>query len=53
MSPVAYQDLPDGPIDINSKFGKTLRNQTMEAGKPVTEVYRGWEKDYEKGKQKQ
>jgi len=44
--------LPNGPIDINSKEGKALIQQTIEAGRagtPVKEVYKGWQKDYLKG----
>jgi RHS repeat-associated protein len=53
MVPPAYQNLPNGPIDINSKQGKALKEQTIYAGQtgqPVTEVYKNWKKDYEKGK---
>ncbi|KIX21483.1 hypothetical protein SY27_07185 [Flavobacterium sp. 316] len=45
MTPPAYESLPSGPIDINSKEGKALRNKTIEAGKKdvdVQEVYMGW-----------
>ncbi len=52
MTPPAYQTLPNGPIDINSKEGKALRQQTIGAGRtgtPVKEVYNGWQKDYFKG----
>ncbi|WP_415711174.1 RHS repeat-associated core domain-containing protein [Flavobacterium branchiophilum] len=52
MTPSAYQNLPLGPININSKEGKALRNRTIEAGKngqTVKEVYKGWKKNYEKG----
>ena len=55
MTPSAYQNLPSGPIDINSKEGKALRQQTFEAGKlgiPVQEVYKGWQNEYQKGKEK-
>jgi RHS repeat-associated protein len=55
MTPPAYETLPSGPIDINSKEGKALRKQTIEAGKagvPVQEVYKGWQKDYKKGQKK-
>jgi RHS repeat-associated protein len=55
MTPPAYQILPSGPIDINSKEGKALRQQTIEAGKlgiPVQEVYKDWRKDYQKGQKK-
>ena len=55
MVPPAYQNLRPGPININSPEGKELRNKTTIAGKEgreVTEVYIGWEKDYEKGKNK-
>jgi len=55
MSPPAYQTLPSGPIDINSKAGKMLRLQTKQAGSlgvPVKEVYKGWQKDYQKGQKK-
>jgi|GEM_PF-5201297 len=55
MVPVAYQNLPSGPIDINSKEGKALRKRTTEAGKSgqtVSEVYNGWQKDYAKGQKK-
>ncbi|MBW3520478.1 hypothetical protein [Flavobacterium sp. NKUCC04_CG] len=55
MTPAAYQSLPSGPIDINSKEGKALRNQTIEAGRngqTVMEVYKGWQKDYTKGVKK-
>ena len=55
MTPAAYQSLPSGPIDINSKEGKALRNKTIEAGKnglTVMEVYMGWQKDYAKGEKK-
>lgn len=55
MIPPAYQTLPSGPIDINSKEGKALRNKTIEAGKngtAVQEVYKGWQKDYQKGVKK-
>ena len=53
MTPQAYQNLPSGPININSKEGKELRKTTKQAGAagtPVGEVYKGWERDYEKGK---
>lgn len=53
ISPPAYQTLPNGPIDINSKEGKALRQQTRQAGRlgiPVKEVYKGWQKDYQKGR---
>jgi RHS repeat-associated protein len=52
MKPEAYQDIPSGSININSKIGKALIQQTIDAGAngtPVQEVYKGWEKDYEKG----
>jgi len=52
MTPPAYQGLPNGPININSKEGKALRQRTVEAGKAgraVTEVYYGWQTDYSKG----
>ena len=52
MIPPAYHGLPSGPIDINSIEGKTLRNRTIEAGRKgfvVQEVYKGWQKDYQKG----
>jgi hypothetical protein len=52
MTPPAYQTLPNGPIDINSKEGKALRQQTIEVGRTgtaVKEVYKGWQKDYLKG----
>uniref|UniRef100_UPI0037431792 RHS repeat domain-containing protein n=1 Tax=Chryseobacterium tagetis TaxID=2801334 RepID=UPI0037431792 len=55
MTPPAYQTLPSGPIDINSKEGKALRQQTVQNGKlgiPVKEVYKGWQKDYQKGNEK-
>jgi RHS repeat-associated protein len=55
MIPPAYQNLPSGPIDINSKEGKALRNRTIEAGRngqAVQEVYKGWQKDYAKGAKK-
>jgi hypothetical protein len=55
MTPPAYQSLPSGPIDINSKEGKALRNKTIEAGKngtDVQEVYKGWQKYYQKGVKK-
>ena len=54
MTPPAYQGLPSGSIDINSKAGKALREQTINAGKastPVTEVYKNWQADYKKGQQ--
>ena len=53
MIPSAYQDLPSGPTNINSKEGKALRERTKQAGangSAVEEVYKGWEKDYQKGK---
>ena len=52
MTPPAYQNLPNGPIDINSKEGKALRQQTVDAGRagtPVKEIYKGWKNDYLKG----
>jgi RHS repeat-associated protein len=52
MTPPAYQTLPTGPININSREGKALRQRTVEAGRlsvPVQEVYKGWQKDYQKG----
>jgi hypothetical protein len=55
MSPPAYQTLPSGLININSKEGKALRQQTRQAGSlgvPVKEVYKGWRKDYQKGQKK-
>lgn len=54
MTPPGYQTLPSGPIDINSKLGKALREQTINAGKagtPVTEVYKNYQADYKKGQQ--
>lgn len=54
-TPQLYQNLPVGPLDLNSPEGKQLRNETIEAGKnkvPVKEIYRGWEKDYESGQKK-
>ncbi|PUZ19146.1 hypothetical protein DCM91_20895 [Chitinophaga costaii] len=56
MTPPAYQGLPSGPIDINSKAGKALRQQTInarKAGTPVPEVYKGYQTDYKKGQQQQ
>ena len=53
MSPPAYQKLPNGPRDINSKEGKLLRQKTTQAGKlnqTISEVYKGWQADYQKGK---
>ncbi|WP_261511320.1 RHS repeat-associated core domain-containing protein [Chryseobacterium paludis] len=55
MTPPAYQTLPAGPISINSKEGKELIKRTIEAGKlgvPAKEVYKGWQKDYQKGSEK-
>jgi RHS repeat-associated protein len=55
MVPPAYQTLPNGPININSKQGKALRNATIEAGRTgqaVKEVYNRWKKDYAKGTKK-
>jgi RHS repeat-associated protein len=55
LTPPAYQTLPSGPIDINSKEGKALRQQTIEAGKTglqIQEVYKGWQKDYQNGQKK-
>lgn len=55
MKPPAYQTLPSGPIDIHSKECKALRQQTVQSGKlgtPVQEVYKGWQKDYQKGSEK-
>lgn len=52
MIPQAYQDLPTGPINIKSKEGKALIQRTIEAGKAgkaVNEVYKNWQKDYNKG----
>ncbi len=46
-----YENLPKGPININSKAGKTLRQQTQNEGKTGTsnsEFYKGWQKDYKK-----
>lgn len=54
MTPPAYQGLPSGPIDINSKAGKALREQTINfgrAGMPVTEVYKNFQSDYKMGQQ--
>ncbi|WP_372474891.1 RHS repeat-associated core domain-containing protein [Capnocytophaga sp. ARDL2] len=51
MTPAAYQILPNGPIGLKSNIGKQLRKKTTEAGKlglPVKEVYKGWQKDYNK-----
>ncbi len=33
MVPPAYQDLKNGPININSKEGKALIEKTIQAGK--------------------
>ena len=55
INPPAYQNLPSGPININSKEGKDLRKKTFEAGKngtAIQEVYKGWQKDYNKGLKK-
>ena len=55
MAPPAHQGLPSGPIDINSKAGRALREQTTsegKAGSPVTEVYKGYQNDYKKGANK-
>lgn len=55
MNPPVYQDLPSGPININSKEGRNLRQQTREAGRlgiQVKEVYKDWQKDYRKGQKK-
>ncbi len=48
-----YKNLPKGPININSNVGKALREQTAnegKAGKPNSEFYKGWQKDYNKNK---
>lgn len=55
MTPPAYQSLPSGLVDINSKEGKALRQRTIEAGRNgtnVLEVYIGWQKDYDNGAKK-
>ena len=55
MIPPAYQTLPNSPININSKVGKALRKQTIEAGRtgqPIKEFYKGWQKDYLKGQKR-
>jgi RHS repeat-associated protein len=52
MTPPAYQNLPTGPININSKEGKALRQKTIDAGRQgsaVQEFYKNWKKDYNKG----
>ena len=55
MSSPAYQTLPSRSIDIKSKTGKMLRLQTKQAGSLgilIKEVYKGWQKDYQKGQKK-
>jgi len=47
----SYQNLPSGPININSRVGKSLRNRTANEGKAKeinSEFYKGWRKDYKK-----
>ncbi len=54
MIPQAYQDLTTGPVDINSRKGRDLRQETISAGqarKRIQEVYNGWKQDYLKGEQ--
>jgi RHS repeat-associated protein len=55
MTPPAYQSLPSGPININSRQGIALRRRAVEAGRKgqgVSEVYKGWQKDYANGVKK-
>jgi hypothetical protein len=44
-----YKLTPDGPININSKAGKSMREQTVNEAHSLlsnSEYYKGWEKDY-------
>lgn len=48
MSPPAYQGLPQVPINVN----KVMRRQVEEAGRlqqPILHIYKGADKDYQKG----
>ena len=49
MTPPAYQDLPNGPISINSMEGILLRIGTFcrgLLGKGINDYYNGWQNDY-------
>ena len=49
----AYQNLPDGPIDINSMQGLNMRIRMVYdgmQGRSPNEYYKGWKKDYGAGK---
>jgi RHS repeat-associated protein len=52
MVPPAYESLPEGPININSKIGKALRNSTINSGVnrvSPSDVYKGYDIDFNKG----
>jgi RHS repeat-associated protein len=49
----AYTSLKKGPINLNSKEGKQLRESTSQEGKqglPNSEFYHGWQIDYNSNK---
>ncbi|CAN5326153.1 hypothetical protein BH09BAC3_BH09BAC3_28490 [soil metagenome] len=53
MTPQAYQGLPSGAIEINSIQGVKMRLRTSMQGMygiQPTEVYKGWQTDYNAGK---
>jgi RHS repeat-associated protein len=55
MNPPAYQTLPKGSININSKQGKALILRTQMAGynkTPIAEMYNGYADDFIKGAKK-
>ncbi len=52
MLPPAYEGLPEGPININSKIGKELRNNTINSGTlrlSPSDAYKGYDNDFNKG----
>ena len=53
MSPPAYQNMPSGPIDVNSIQGTRLRiNTAIDGmfGRPPREVFNGWLNSYNSGR---
>ena len=51
----AYMNLQNGPVNINSKVGKQMRNNTIKAwGQRIypTDAYKGVEMDFRKGQRK-
>ena len=51
MTPPAYQGLPEGPINMNSKIGRELRNSTINSGIlriSPSDAYKGYNIDFRK-----